>query len=50
MGASFGSTLAVLAHISLSRPWEARWGGGGRVLIKKYVRQAHCTTHKEMSR
>ena len=33
-GARFGSTLAVLAHISLSRPWEARcvcvWGGGDR--------------------
>ena len=35
-GASFGSTLAVLAHISLSRPWQAKWGGGW-VLIKKIM-------------
>ena len=28
VGASFGSTLAVLAHVSLSRPWPA-WLGGG---------------------
>ena len=29
VGVSFGSTLAVLAHISLSRPWPAWRGGGG---------------------
>ena len=29
MGASFGSTLDVLAHISLSRPLASQVGGGG---------------------
>ena len=29
VGASFGSTLAVLAHISLSRPLASQVGGGG---------------------
>ena len=31
-GASFGSTLAVLVHISLLRPWLAGRGGGGECM------------------
>ena len=45
VGASFGSTLAVLAHISLSRPCLVCACGGGGVLIKKHVKK--CVRHAQ---
>ena len=44
VGASFGSMLAVLAHTSLSRPWQARWGGGGTGVDQK-ARKKVCRRH-----
>ena len=55
VGASFGSALAVLAHTSLSRPWQARLGGGGTGVDQKACKTVSCihvcvTRSKEMSR